>query len=57
METDKGDATIEIRNIVHGIKLMYRTRVLLRDNNDNRYEIPDINRLDKKSRSKIELFL
>ncbi len=57
VETDKGDATIEIRNIVHGIKLMYRTRVLLRDNNDNRYEIPDINRLDKKSRSKIELFL
>ncbi len=57
VETDKGNASIEIRNIIHGIKLMYRTRVLFRDNNDNRYEIPDINRLDKKSRAKIDTFL
>lgn len=57
VETDKGNASIEIRNIIHGIKLMYRTRVLFRDNNDNRYEIPDINRLDKKSRAQIDTFL
>lgn len=56
-ETDKGPAAIEIRNIVHGIKLMYGTRVLFRDNNDNRYEIPDLSRLDKDSRTKIEMFL
>ena len=56
-ETDKGPASIEIRNIVHGIKLMYGTRVLFRDNNDNRYEIPDLSRLDKDSRTKIEMFL
>lgn len=56
-ETDKGPASIEIRNIIHGIKLMYGTRVLFRDNNDNRYEIPDLSRLDKDSRVKIEMFL
>ncbi len=56
-ETDKGPATIEIRNILHGLKLMYNTRVLFRDNNDNRYEIPDIHRIDKRSRRLIETFL
>lgn len=56
-ETDKGPASIEIRNIIHGIKLMYGTRVLFRDNNDNRYEIPDLSRLDKDSRTRIEMFL
>lgn len=57
VESDKGNAFIEIRNIVHGIKLMHGTRVLLRDNNDNRYEIPDLSRLDKDSRAKIDVFL
>ncbi len=56
-ETDKGPATIEIRNIIHGIKLMYGIRVLFRDNNDNRYEIPDLNKLDRDSRAKIDAFL
>jgi len=36
---------------------LYGTRVLIRDNNDNRYEIPDLNQLDKKSRQLIEVFL
>lgn len=57
VETDRGPAVIEIRNILHGIKLLYGTRVLFRDNNDNRYEIPDLGRLDKRSRQLIDSFL
>lgn len=56
-ETDRGQAVIEIRNILHGLKLLYGSRVLLRDSNDNRYEIPDLNRLDRKSRAMIDSFL
>ena len=57
VETDRGETLIEIRNVLSGIKLMYGTRVLLRDHNDNRYEIPDLRQLDKASRTMIELFL
>ena len=57
VETDRGETVIEIRNVLTGIKLMFGTRVLLRDHNDNRYEIPDLRQLDKASRSMIELFL
>lgn len=56
-ETDRGPAMIEIRNILHGLKLLYGTRVLIRDSNDNRYEIPDIKKLDKRSRQMIDSFL
>ena len=57
VETDRGHAIIEIRNILHGLKLLYGTRVLLRDSNDNRYEIPDLAHLDKHSRQLIDSFL
>ena len=57
VETDRGETLIEIRNVLSGIKLMYGTRVLLRDHNDNRYEVPDLRQLDKASRAMIELFL
>jgi hypothetical protein len=57
VETDRGPALIEIRNILHGVKLLYGTRVLLRDGNDNRYEIPDINKLDRQSRQFMDTFL
>jgi len=56
-ETNRGPVAIEIRNILHGIKLVAGYRVLIRDGNDNRYEIPDINRLDKQSKALIEQFL
>ena len=56
-ETDRGETLIEIRNVLNGIKLMYGIRVLLRDHNDNRYEIPDLRQLDKARRAMIELFL
>ena len=48
-ETDKGICTFEIRNHITAIKPLYDGRVLIKDANDNRYEIPDINQLDKKS--------
>ena len=57
VKTDRGHAAIEIRNIIHGLKLLYGYRVLLRDSNDNRYEIPDIRQLSKRSRQLIDQFL
>ena len=57
VETDRGDALIAIRNQLHGIKLLHNTRVLFRDNNDNRYEIPDLRQLDKHSRQLIDQYL
>ena len=57
VETDRGPALIEIRIILHGVKLLYGIRVLLRDGNDNRYEIPDITKLDKQSRQFMDTFL
>lgn len=52
-ETDKGICTFEIRNHITAIKPLYDGRVLIKDANDNRYEIPDVNKLDKKSLSMI----
>lgn len=57
VETERGHAVIEIRNVLHGLKLLYGTRVLIRDSNDNRYEIPDLRLLDKHSRAHIDAFL
>ena len=52
-ETDKGVCTFEIRNHLTAIKPLYDGRVLIKDANDNRYEIPDVNRLDKHSKKLI----
>ena len=57
VDTDRGPAVIEIRNLLYGMKLLYGSRVLLRDGSDNRYEIPDLKALDKQSRQKIDCFL
>ncbi len=48
-ETDKGIYTFEIRNHITAVKPLYDGRVLIKDANDNRYEIPDVKELDKKS--------
>ena len=48
-ETDKGVYTFEIRNHITAVKPLYDGRVLIKDANDNRYEIPDVKLLDKKS--------
>ncbi|MBQ7170911.1 MAG: DUF1854 domain-containing protein [Clostridia bacterium] len=55
--TDKGEHSFDVRNIVHSIKLVCGTRVLIRDSTDNRYEIPDLRRLDKRSRNLIDFYL
>lgn len=47
-QTDKGPADIEIRVLITGFR-MDGVRALLRDVNDNRYEIPDVTRLDSLS--------
>lgn len=48
-ETDRGICSFEIRNHVTALKPLYDGRVLIKDANDNRYEIPDVKKLDKKS--------
>ena len=48
-DTDKGRVTFEVINHVASIKTFYDGRVLIKDGNDNRYEIPDIHALDKRS--------
>lgn len=49
-ETDRGIITFEIRNHIASVKPLYDGRVLIKDANDNRYEIPDYRKLDKKSK-------
>lgn len=49
VETDRGEHTFEIRNRHSDIKMLYDGRVLVRDSNDNRYEITDYKSLDKHS--------
>lgn len=49
VETDRGVCTFEIRNHYTAVKPLYDGRILIKDANDNRYEIRDVNKLDKKS--------
>ena len=51
VETDRGTHTFEIRNRHSDIKMLYDGRVLVKDSNDNRYEIADYKSLDKHSLS------
>ena len=53
VETDHGPCKFEIRNRQSDIKSMSQDRILIIDSSDNRYEIPDLNELDKHSRRKI----
>ena len=49
METDRGPIRFRIRNPHSDIKKLDDGRMLFRDSNDNRYEIPDLSKLDKGS--------
>ncbi len=50
VETDRGEITFRIRNRHSDIKHLWGTkRVIVRDSNDNRYEIPDYTAMDAKS--------
>ena len=55
-ETDRGPARIEIRNLLYGFKQL-GNRLLLRDSNDNRYEVSDLTKLDAKSRHLLDNFI
>ncbi len=49
--TDRGEISFRIRNRHSDIKMLYGTsRVLIRDSDDNRYEIPSFDELDRKSK-------
>lgn len=54
VETDRGVITFEIRNHMASIKPLYDGRVLIKDANDNRYEVLDYRKLDMKSRKMLE---
>ena len=54
VETDHGIITFEIRNHNASVKPLYDGRVLIKDANDNRYEIPDIKKLDKRSQAMLD---
>ena len=50
VETDRGVITFDIRNRHSDIKHLRGTsRIIVRDSNDNRYEIPDIDNMDPHS--------
>lgn len=56
-DTDHGPANIEIRVLNHGLRMADQYRALIRDVNDNRYEIPDVSRLDLHSRQILARYL
>ncbi|MGN1096197.1 MAG: DUF1854 domain-containing protein [Eubacteriales bacterium] len=49
VETDRGVHSFAILNTSIDIKTLYDGRILVRDSNDNRYEIEDVEKLDKDS--------
>ena len=49
--TDHGERSFRIKNRHSDIKRLYDGRVLVRDSNDNRYEIENVNELNKHSRA------
>jgi len=53
VETDRGEYTFEVRDHNNSVKLLFDGRVLIRDANDNRYEIPNVNALDSRSKRMI----
>ncbi len=53
VDTDKGVYTFEIINHIQSMKMFYDKRILIKDGNDNRYEIPNIYELDKRSQKLI----
>ena len=49
VDTDRGEFTFEITNVLQSIKMFYDRRILIKDSKDNRYEIPDLYKLDRRS--------
>ena len=55
--TDRGEIDFSIRNRHSDIKLLGKKRLLVRDSNDNRYQVGDIANLSKSSIKKIYSYL
>lgn len=55
--TDRGEIEFSIRNRHSDIKLLGKKRLLVRDSNDNRYQVNNIADLSKKSLKKIYSYL
>ena len=55
--TDHGQVTFRVRNRHYDMKFYDENRVIIRDADDNRYEIEDLNRLDRRSWVLISSFL
>ncbi len=50
VETDRGAVEIPIRDLREGMTELSPGRILITDEHGNRYEIPDLYRLDRRSR-------
>ena len=55
--TDRGEIEFSIRNRHSDIKLLGKKRLLVRDSNDNRYQVCNIANLSKSSIKKIYSYL
>ena len=55
--SDAGEITFTLRDAARSILKVDEKRVIITDIDGNRYEIPDIEKLDRKSFKKIELYL
>ena len=56
-ETNLGSASIIVKNRYSDIKVLSGKRILIKDSSDNRYEIPDLNDLDRRSSGIISNFI
>ena len=57
VKTAEGDVKFTLRDTFRSIFSVNGERVIFSDVDGNRFEIPDVNALDKTSRRKIELYL
>ncbi len=55
--TDEGELDLTLHDTFRSLLKVGGTRIFINDMDGNRYEIPDIEKLDRKSYKKIELFL
>lgn len=55
--TDEGELSFTLRDTFQSLMKVGGTRIFVNDIDGNRYEIPNIEELDRKSYHKIELFL
>lgn len=55
--TDEGELTFTMRDTFSNLLKVGGGRIFVNDIDGNRYEIPDLEKLDRKSFKKIELFL